>query len=174
HTRFSRDWSSDVCSSDLAIEHVLEDPLLRRHLALLDDGGGMTGALQVVLRVPATGAAQDAAVRERQLAVGARADAKVIAIGPVVEIVPAAPSRPGEGGNLVALEAGLGEPCTAGDGDVGRLVLVRNSRRRAYREQRVRFQGELVVADVCRLEHERLLDVRERALHRLPGEREIG
>src|SRR5690606_22966524 len=84
----------------------------------------------------------------------------------------AAPSRPGEGGNLVALEAGLGEPCTAGDGDVGRLVLVRNSRRRAYREQRVRFQGELVVAEVCRLEHERLLDVRERALHRLPGERE--
>src|SRR5690606_13354549 len=90
-----------------AIEHVLEDPLLRRHLALLDDGGGMTGALQVVLRVPATGAAQDAAVGERQLAVGARADAEVIAIGPVVEIVPAAPSRPGEGGNLVALEAGL-------------------------------------------------------------------
>src|SRR5690606_40710716 len=32
HTRFSRDWSSDVCSSDLVLEHVHE---LKQTLELL-------------------------------------------------------------------------------------------------------------------------------------------
>src|SRR5690606_40637121 len=40
HTRFSRDWSSDVCSSDLFINKLaysLRFPLTRWHLAEFDD-----------------------------------------------------------------------------------------------------------------------------------------
>src|SRR5690606_40512418 len=32
HTRFSRDWSSDVCSSDLQMQGVLKRPTLLRYL----------------------------------------------------------------------------------------------------------------------------------------------
>src|SRR6266511_4946426 len=40
HTRFSRDWSSDVCSSDLArrLRAQLTDAALPRHVALVMDG----------------------------------------------------------------------------------------------------------------------------------------
>src|SRR5690606_41048414 len=43
HTRFSRDWSSDVCSSDLTLVHGLfqRDLLLEyiRHFVLFEDDG---------------------------------------------------------------------------------------------------------------------------------------
>src|SRR5690606_22841502 len=56
HTRFSRDWSSDVCSSDLDGETVAagEERLEHRaQLGPLEDAGG-----------PATPGAEDAAVAE--------------------------------------------------------------------------------------------------------------
>src|SRR5207302_5712664 len=37
HTRFSRDWSSDVCSSDLAGHLVTEDAVIDHHGDRVDD-----------------------------------------------------------------------------------------------------------------------------------------
>src|SRR5690606_40462017 len=37
HTRFSRDWSSDVCSSDLVDEELVRDPVLLD--PAVEDGG---------------------------------------------------------------------------------------------------------------------------------------
>src|SRR5690606_39950342 len=64
HTRFSRDWSSDVCSSDLGLAHALAAvegelraaPAHRAHhlshlgLRLGDGGGGLPDALPLALR----------------------------------------------------------------------------------------------------------------------------
>src|SRR2546421_9910326 len=43
HTRSDRDWSSDVCSSDLA---PLDEPALRRLMKTLDRLGDRAGALE--------------------------------------------------------------------------------------------------------------------------------
>src|SRR5690606_40635518 len=45
HTRFSRDWSSDVCSSDLAIHEVLHEALRTIH-----NGSEFDPAAEVLLR----------------------------------------------------------------------------------------------------------------------------
>src|SRR5690606_39785907 len=43
HTRFSRDWSSDVCSSDLGRLRLLEDDVRRRvlHHRVQEERGGL-------------------------------------------------------------------------------------------------------------------------------------
>src|SRR5690606_40378172 len=50
HTRFSRDWSSDVCSSDLSdqlavpegLGTIVSMALRRTHVCVIDDVGGLT------------------------------------------------------------------------------------------------------------------------------------
>src|SRR5690606_31656770 len=43
HTRFSRDWSSDVCSSDLATdEYVIGTPLFQKMTLSLQNGNKIT------------------------------------------------------------------------------------------------------------------------------------
>src|SRR5690606_40707193 len=45
HTRFSRDWSSDVCSSDLFLQ--MEDPKKDIHLYINSPGGVVTGGMAI-------------------------------------------------------------------------------------------------------------------------------
>src|SRR5690606_39882256 len=50
HTRFSRDWSSDVCSSDLALLHILAELAGGRFQLLVVDDQGL--ARQMVKKLP--------------------------------------------------------------------------------------------------------------------------
>src|SRR5690606_39887717 len=48
HTRFSRDWSSDVCSSDLSLHRVIEHPnfsLCSRKMHGMDSSGCTANAI---------------------------------------------------------------------------------------------------------------------------------
>src|SRR2546429_6866134 len=49
HTRCSRDWSSDVCSSDLIFERILEMPLEKQLEDLRDCLSAMEGGLAAVV-----------------------------------------------------------------------------------------------------------------------------
>jgi hypothetical protein len=73
--------------------------------AVLDEAAAVVGG-EVGGRVLGAGFAHDAFVG-RQLAVGAGADAEVVAEGPVVEVVPAFAVGLGEGGGFVVAVAGV-------------------------------------------------------------------
>src|SRR5262249_22506656 len=115
------------------IEHELEGQLFLRDDATCEPRvrGG-----EVAARLARLGRAQDlAALGERELAVGARAGAEVIAEVPVVEVVTALVAGARVGGNLVMRKARRGQPRRALAQHLRGGVLVRQ-RRRARGKQR--------------------------------------
>ena len=111
--------------------------------------------------------AQDASLGVGELAVGASADAEVVAELPVVQVVAAAPTRLGKGGNLVARKAMPGQQGKTGFFGVGHFVAVGLHRRVAVKG-RVRLDGQLVPAQMGRLQGNGLLQIRQRLLPALP------
>jgi hypothetical protein len=105
------------------------------------------GALQVGARAAVARLAPDRGVG-RQLAVGAGADAEVVAEAPVVEVVRARRAGPGEGRGFVVREAGRTEPGFHHLLHVGRQVVVGQRRRRVV-ERRVRLQRQVIGRDVA-------------------------
>src|SRR5690606_5760323 len=122
---------------------------------LVGTGGGHPGGRMLVLPAP-----QDRLFgAQGDLAVGAGTDAEVVAVAPVVEVVRALPSGAGVGAGLVVAVPGTGEQGLAMLLDVPGQVVVRNALRRPGVEHGVGFQGELVMADVRRLQGEGALQV---------------
>ncbi|MCW0416884.1 hypothetical protein NB689_002638 [Xanthomonas sacchari] len=93
------------------------------------------------------------------LAVRAGTDAEIVAEGPVVEVVRAAVAGARVGADLVLRVAGLGQQRLAALLHVPGVVVLGHALRRSRGEHGVRFQGELVVAQVGRLQRQRLRDV---------------
>jgi len=83
----------------------------------------------------------------RQLRMRTGADAEVVAEGPVVEVVPARFSRFGKGRSFVVVEAGADEFRFDQFQHVGGRILV-GQRRRRMMEGSVRFQRQVIGADV--------------------------
>src|SRR3546814_4725164 len=82
------DWSSDVCSSDLGVEHELERALCRFDHAVAADALGAAGVAQVIAGVLALEPATHRLIHAAgDLAVRAGTDAEVIAEAPVIEVV---------------------------------------------------------------------------------------
>src|SRR2546427_13261190 len=98
------------------------------------------------------------AIARAQLAVGARADAEVIAEAPVVEIVAAFAPRPRPSRGLVVDVAALGERRSDRILHPRRRILLRQLRRVAV-EKRVRLDREMVERQVRRAGLERRLDI---------------
>ena len=111
-----------------------------------------------------------AAGRVAELAVGAGADAQVIAELPVVEVVHAAPVGSRVGRDFVLTVAGSGEPGLAGFLHRPGMVVVRQ-RRRVGGERGVRFERQLIVRDVRGLQRHRALHVGQCAVQRLLRQR---
>ncbi|KAG0944659.1 hypothetical protein G6F31_014561 [Rhizopus arrhizus] len=88
------------------------------------------------------------------LAVRAGADAQVVAEAPVVQVVRTLPAGARIGADLVLAKAGLCQQGLAVFLHVPGVVLIGNALRRPCEEHRVRFQGQLVVRDVRRLQCE--------------------
>src|SRR5690606_36770802 len=107
------------------VEHVVERAVFGGDRIVAADRGGGAGVGQVVARVLHLPAPADlAGGAQGELAVGAGADAEVIAEAPVVEIVPALPPGPGIGADLVLGVTGLGQAGDAGVLHVPGTVLV--------------------------------------------------
>ena len=94
-----------------------------------------------------------------ELAVGSGADPQVVAVAPVVEVVGALAARAGVGAGFVVRVAGGRQQGLAVLLDVPGRVLVGDPLRWPGKERGVRLQGELVVADVRRLQGEGTLQV---------------
>ncbi len=141
----------DAVDQAQAIHHEFEgqvghaEALLGLHEIAMAVGG------QVGARVLVAHLADDAGVAG-ELAVGAGADAEVVAEGPVVEVVAAALAGLGEGRGFVVLVAGLGEHRFNELLHVGGEVVIRQFGRRAAVEGRVGFQREVVAGQVLRRE----------------------
>ena len=93
------------------------------------------------------------------LAVRSGTDAEVITICPVIQVVLTAPAFAGVGGNFVLAEARFGHARDAGFLHVPGIIHFRNAGWRFGREQGVRFQRELIMRQMLRIQREGLLDI---------------
>lgn len=90
---------------------------------------------------------------------------------PVVQVVRALPAGTRVGADFVLGVAGVGQACLAGLLHVPGAVLVGEAGRHARGEYRVRFEGELVMADVGRLQGDGAFDVVQGHVERLLRQR---
>ncbi len=97
----------------------------------------------------------------RELAVRAGTHAEVVAVFPVDEIVPAAPSTPGIARDFVLLEAGSGQPRLALELHRPRHLVVGQPWRRSLGERRIGLERELVMRKVGGPEFDRTLEIRQ-------------
>ncbi|KAG1452868.1 hypothetical protein G6F57_015856 [Rhizopus arrhizus] len=137
------------------VQHVLErQPPGGDDIVAAERGGGAR-AVEVGLRMFQFPASQYVLLGTgTDLAVRAGADAQVVAEAPVVQVVRTLPAGARIGADLVLAKAGLCQQGLAVFLHVPGVVLIGNALRRPCEEHRVRFQGQLVVRDVRRLQCE--------------------
>src|SRR5690606_35931827 len=148
------------------VHHEFEGQLVRRHR--LPAGAPVPVPGQVIGGGAGLAGAQDAALPGAgDLAVGAGADAEVVAKAPVVEVVAGLVPRPGPGGHLVGAKAGGGQVFLPGILDGPQHLLVRQGRG-AFVEDGIGLDGELVPGQVGGVEIAGEAQVRQGLVGGLP------
>src|SRR5574337_1618141 len=138
------------------VEHVFEASLVHRYFSQPADGSPCTGGVQISCRMLQLPQPRDAVCAcVSQFAVGAGADAEIVAVTPIVQVVPTLPALAGVRGNLVVTVAGLRQASLTLLLHLPDQILIRQFWRVRV-EQGVGFERELVMGNVRRVECNRL------------------
>ncbi len=142
------------------VEHVFERQALGGDHFVTAERCGRACGIHERLRVLVLPASQHVLLGAgTDLAVRAGTNAQVVTKTPVIQVVRALPAGAGIGTHLVLAEAGLRQQRLAVFLHVPGSVFIGDALRRPREEHGVRFQGQLVVRDVGRLQRERAFQV---------------